>query len=111
MDIHSYFCPSSSKSAPTVSSDSEEEDSSSESQCPSSPRHNLADQVLSCEDKMGEIFPWLECDENYQGVFCNVCRKSESQSQTPQGSNGGVRVTKPFQNWKKGIHKMKAHCR
>ena len=48
MDIRSYFCPSSSKSAPTVSSDSEE-DSSSVSLHPSSPMRQVPDQVLPCE--------------------------------------------------------------
>ena len=50
-------------------------------------------------------------DENYQGAFCKICRMpdSETQSQTSQGS-GGVWVTRPFQNWKKAIQKMKAHA-
>jgi len=33
----------------------------------------------------------------------------ETHSQTSLGS-GGVWVTKPFQNWKKSIQKMKAHA-
>ena len=33
----------------------------------------------------------------------------ETLSQTSQGS-GGVWVTRPFQNWKKAIQKMKAHA-
>ena len=44
---------------------------------------------------------------NYQSVFCKVCRKKESQSQTSQESNGAW-LTKPFQNWKTVIKKMMA---
>ena len=53
-------------------------------------------------------FPRLDYDENYQGAFCKVCRKFESHSQTSKG-NGGVRITKPFQNWRKAVEKMKAN--
>ena len=57
------------------------------------------------QQNMGNKFPWLEYVENYQGVFCKVCRKSESQSQT----SSGVWITKPFQNWKRMVQKKKAH--
>ena len=59
---------------------------------------------------MGESFPWLEYDENYQGAFCKVCRKSGSQGHTSQGS-GGVWITKPFQNWKNGSAKDEGTCK
>ena len=59
--------------------------------------------------KWEKDFPWLEYDENYQGAFCKVCRKLGSQGHTSQGS-GDVWITKPFQNWKKAVQKMKAHA-
>ena len=60
---------------------------------------------------MGERFSMVTYDENYQGAFCKICRMpdSETQSQTSQGS-GGVWVTRPFQNWKKAIQKIKVHA-
>ena len=38
-----------------------------------------------------------------------ICRKAETRGQSAQKS-GGVWVTKPFQNWKKAVEKMKAHA-
>ena len=81
MDVRSYFSPSSSASAPTVSSDSEE-DSSSESLRLSSPKRLCSKPsatVRRYNRKWEKGFPWLESDENYQGVFRKVSRKSESQ--------------------------------
>ena len=59
--------------------------------------------------KWEQQFPWLDYDENFQGVFCKLCRKLATECQTSQGS-GGVWITKPFQNWKKAVEKMKAHA-
>ena len=56
--------------------------------------------------KMEKDFPWLEYNENYQSEFCKVCRMSESQSLTSQGSNG-VWGTKPFQNWERRSKRWK----
>ena len=36
-------------------------------------------------------------------------QKVETRGQSSQG-NGGVWVTKPFQNWKKAVQKMKEHA-
>ena len=60
--------------------------------------------------KWEKDFSWLEYDENYQGTFCKVCWSDTTRTQTSQGS-GGVWVTKPFQNWKKAVEKMRAHER
>ena len=46
---------------------------------------------------------------NFQGAFCKICRKVETKGQSSQGS-GGVWATKPFQNWKKAVQKMKEHA-
>ena len=114
MDIRGFFGTSSSKFAPTVSSDSEE-DSTSEALQPSSSKKQCLRPTPSVSRKYNKKwekdFPWLQYDENYQGAFCKICRMpdSETQSQTLQGS-GGVWVTRPFQNWKKAIQKMKAHA-
>ena len=49
-------------------------------------------------------FPWLEYDD-LQGAFCKVCKKwGRSLEKT-----GGTWVTKPFNNWKKALEKMRAH--
>ena len=75
-------------------------------------RNNVPDLIATTlkryNRKLEKDFRWLEYDENYQGAFCEVCRKLEGQS-TSQGSSG-VLVTKPFQNSKKVIQKVKAHA-
>ena len=58
--------------------------------------------------KWEKDFPWLEYDSNLQGAFCKICRKAVTREYFSQGS-GGLWVTKPFQNWKKAVQKMKAH--
>ena len=109
MEIGGYFGTSSLKFTPTVSSDSEE-DSTGESLQPSSSKKQCLRPTsfasLKYNKKWEKDFPWLQYDENYQGAFCKICRM---QSQTSQGS-GGVWVTKPFQNWKIAIQKMKVHA-
>ena len=50
-------------------------------------------------------FPWLEYDEDLQGAFCKVCKKGEKSLER----TGGTWVTKPFNNWKKAVDKMRAH--
>ena len=49
-------------------------------------------------------FPWLEYDD-LQGAFCRVCKKWGRSLET----TGGTWVTKPFNNWKKAVEKMRAH--
>ena len=43
-------------------------------------------------------------------AFCKVYRRSKTRSQRTSQGSGGVWVTKPFQNWKKAVQKMKAHA-
>ena len=115
MDTRGFFGTSSSKFAPTVSSDSKE-DSTSEALQPSSSKKQCLRPTPSASRKHNKKwekdFPWLQYDENYQGTFCKICRMpdSETQSQTSQGS-GGVWVTRPFQNWKKGHSKDESTCK
>ena len=85
MDICGFFGTSSSKFAPTVSSDSEE-DSTSETLQPSSSKKQCLRPTPSASQKYSKKwekdFPWLQYDENYQGAFCKICRMPETQSQT-----------------------------
>lgn len=50
-------------------------------------------------------FHWLEYDEDLQGAFCKVCKKGGKSLER----TGGTWVTKPFNNWKKAVEKMRAH--
>ena len=50
-------------------------------------------------------FPWLEYDEDHQGAFCKDCKKRGMSLER----TGGTWVTKPFNNWKKALEKMRAH--
>ena len=50
-------------------------------------------------------FEWLEYDEDLQGTFCKYCKKWANAS----NKTGGTWVTKPFNNWKKAVAKMKEH--
>ena len=43
----------------------------------------------------------LTYDEDSKGAFCRTCKRSLQRT--------GVWVTKPFQNWKKAVEKMRAH--
>ena len=86
MDIRSFFCASSSKSAPIASSsESEPEDSDIECLEPSPPKRHCGSSTLldkhctkssslsskrTYNKKWEEGFPWLEYDEDYQGAFC-----------------------------------------
>ena len=52
----------------------------------------------------GRDFCWLEYDEDCDGVFCKVCKKSgKSFSRT-----GGAWIATPFTNWKNAVERMKA---
>ena len=51
-------------------------------------------------------FEWLEYDEDLQGAFCKYCKKWAMES----NKTGGAWITKPFNNWKKAVAKMKDHA-
>ena len=51
-------------------------------------------------------FEWLEYDEDLQGAFCKYCKKWAKAS----CKTGGAWVSKPFNNWKKAVAKMKEHA-
>ena len=55
-----------------------------------------------------ESLTWLTYDDNFQGTFCQVCRKREIISL--QGT-GGTWIYMPFKNRKREVEKMKAHAK
>ena len=113
MDIHSYFCPSSSsllqQSVVTMRMIQVMRAYVLALQRDNVPDHGLP---WKYNRKWEQDFTWLEY---WKLSKCKVhivkCAESqrESQSQASQGSSG-VCVTKPFQNWKKVIQNMKAHA-
>ena len=111
LDLRAFRAAASSSNSTTISSDIEEDGnlhpSSPKRQCTRPTTSASATTQHKCKKKWEKDFPWLEYNENYQGAFCKVCRKSGSQGHTSQGSGG---VWKPFQNWKKAVQKMKAHA-
>ena len=113
MDIRNFFGSSSSKSATSSLREGSESEEDSTNEAPPSKRPcavpSSAATSQKYNKKWAKDFPWLEYDGNFQGAFCKICRKVETRGQSLQGS-GGVWVTKPFQNWKKAVQKMKAHA-
>ena len=113
MDIHIFFGSSSSKSATSSLREGSESEENSRNEAPPSKRPcavpSSAATSRKYNKKWAKDFPWLEYDGNFQGAFCKICRKVETRGQSSQGS-GGVWVTKPFQNWKKAVQKMKEHA-
>ena len=113
MDIHNFFGSSSSKSATSSLREGSESEEDSTNEAPPSKRPcavpSSAATSRKYNKKWAKDFPWLEYDGNFQGAFCKICRKVETRGQSSQGS-GGVWVTKPFQNWKKAVQKMKEHA-
>ena len=120
MDIRSFFGASSSKSTPTIDdrdTDVESEDSDSEvlgpspakKCCTSSKQSRDKSRPLSSKrrynKKWEKEFCWLEYDEDHQGAFCKICKKRGTSLQR----TGGAWITKPFNNWKKALEKMRAH--
>ena len=113
-DIRSFFGHSTSSSVASTSSCREEDSNSSESDT-AKPRIKKA-----CREKFRPLiskrkysknwekeFSWLVYDQDVDGAFCKVCKQTNQDSSTQH--TGGVRVSKPFRNWKKAIEKMKAH--
>ena len=119
LDIRGFLGTSSSKLT-LIASSSESEDSEAECLEPSPPKkqcvsstvpekHCTKSRPLSSKRKYNkkweEDFPWLEYDQDYEGAFCEVCRKRGKSLQRI----GGAWITKPFNNWKKATKKMRAH--
>ena len=105
MDIPLYFRSASKSSVVSSSSDSEDE---SEIDAQVLLLNHLPSQDLESGDttKSGKkLFPWLEFDENLQGVFCKLFKKGGRSLQRTGG------ITKPFTNWKKATQKMKSHSK
>ena len=113
MDIRNFFGSSSSRSATSsLREGSESEEDSTNEASPSKRPPAVPSSAATSRKynkKWAKDFPWLEYDGNFQGAFCKICRKVETRGQSSQGS-GGVWVTKPFQNWKKAVQKMKEHA-
>ena len=124
MDIRSYgtILPSTSKSAqpPVDTSGSSDSDSEADSElqdkpsppkklCTASQKRSKSRSLTSkrkYNKKWEENFPWLEYSEDHQGAFCKVCKKRGRLLQR----TGGAWITKPFNNWKKAMEKMRAHA-
>lgn len=111
MDIRSFFKASTSvsvaRSSPPKEIDSSSDSDSTDEPPPkkihmekSQPQTNKRHYSKTWEKK----FSWLIYDGDVDDCYCQVCKQS-----TPDGRSGGVWVTKPFQNWKKAIEKMRAH--
>jgi len=119
MDIRSCFSGASSSKSSDLSSSSEDEMDSNQSdiEClePSSAKEQLTvhekhrKTVTSSRKykKWEESYNWLIFDENFQGAFCKICRKRGICFQR----TGGTWISKPFKNWKKAIEKMKDHAK
>lgn len=128
MDLRSYFSKAStSTSASRLSSNSSEDESEVESSelevsppkkhctstvgqsTPTAAKKHAKYRSTTSSRKYNarweKDFTWLEYDEDCKDAFCKVCRKSGKSLQR----TGGVWVTKPFTNWKKGVEKMKVH--
>ena len=113
MDIRNFFGSSSSKLATSSLREGSESEEDSTNEAPPSKGPcavpSSAATSRKYNKKWAKDFPWLEYDGNFKGAFCKICRKVETRGQSSQGS-GGVWVTKPFQNWKKAVQKMKEHA-
>ena len=122
MDISFFGGASSSKSTDVSSSSEDEIDSNqSDTEClePSPAKKRLTvhekrrrkyrpvTSSRKYNKKWEESFDWLTFDENFRGAFCKVCRKRGISLQR----TGGTWISKPFKNWMKAIEKMKAHAK
>ena len=92
------------RSSSSSSSSSETESDKSIEYSPPK-RHCTYTAVRQYNKKWEEKCPWLLYDEDCQGVFCKKCKKAGKSLQR----TGGTWVTKPFNNRKKALEKMKAH--
>ena len=125
MDIRSFFkasTSSSTRSSPPkeiVSSTSSDSDITDEPELlpPPLPKkvcitmeksHDSGKSKRHYSKKWEKDFSWLMYDGDIDGCYYRVCKQSTCTSDTDSRS-GGVWVTKPFQNWKKAIEKMKSH--
>ena len=113
MNNHNFFDSSSSKSTTSNLREGSESEEDSTNETPPSKRPCAVPSSSATSRKYNKKwekdFPWPEYDGNFQGAFYKVCRKVETRGQSSQGS-GGVWVTKPFQNWKKAVQKLKEHA-
>ena len=88
IDILSYFRSTSKSSVVSSSSDSEDSNESEIDVQPKPPKKHCSSStsklpsksgsgIRRCNRKWEEIFPWLEFDENLQGVYCKLCKGME----------------------------------
>lgn len=105
MDIRSYFSAAST-SADKSSSSEDESVAEIEPSPPKKSRYRSKSKSSRkyCK-KWEEEFSWLEYDNDHEGAFCKLCRRTGRSLER----TGGIWVTKPFSNWKKAVEKMKAH--
>ena len=120
MDILS-FRTSSSKSTDIISSsEGENENSKSDTEClePSSAKRQCSSSTVhekhrkkyqlptsnwKYNKKWEENFIWLTYDDNFHGAFCKVCTKRGISLQRTERTW----ISRPFKNWKMAIEKMK----
>lgn len=118
--IPALFSAAKAKSGPSTSARDVESNSSSESDHDIGPpikrKCTESDKGMKYRSKASKRkyskswekeFRWLMYDEDSDGAFCRTCKESGRSLQR----TGGVWVTKPFQNWKKAVEKMRAHER
>ena len=115
MDLHHFFAGGNSSKSPVTSSSSEQDEFSNIETLELDPlpkKHSSANISKSSQGKYNKKwekdFLCLEYDHDYEGVFCKICRKHESQS---LHNTGGVWTTKPFKNWMKAVEEMRAHSK
>ena len=87
MDLHHFFAAVNSSKSPVTSSSSEQDEFSDVESFELDPppkKHCSANISKSSQRKYNKQwqkdFLWLEFDHNYEGAFCKICRKHESQS-------------------------------
>ena len=118
MDIRSYFRSAFKSSVVSSCSDSDDGNESEIDVQPNPPKKHCSGStskppsksgsgIWRCNKRWEETFPWLEFDENLQGVFCKLCKIGERSLQR----TGGAWISKPFTNWKKVTLKMKSHSK
>ena len=117
MDICSFFRASTSSSFASSSTHTEKGSncSDSDSDIAEPPSKKICRELIQPSTMKRKYsknwkneFSWLVCDEDINGAFCRVGKQTTAESTT---HTGGVWVTKPLQNWKKAIERMKAHER
>ena len=62
---------------------------------------------MELQQEIGEGLSWLEYKEDHQGAIVKMGKERAILLQRM----GGAWITKPFNNWKKAIEKLRAHSK